>query len=304
MELKQLQYFIAVAECGSISRAARRLYISQPSLSKTISKLEDDIGCTLFVRTNAGTALNKNGKRFYLCAKSIQEELERCLKDLDNGIRQIVMLTDDERYSQWLAPIIGESAVSFQVTLETVTRQDALEGVRKNKAQLAIVHTEDPLAGMHELYHELWCVVAAHNHPILSYTHVTAGDLSNATICVCSELDHEYLTALFQENHLEHEPFLMQIGQVEIPACVVEGSAVGVIPYSAFLYFRDHTVSAKPIYSRSFHAPDRIGVICAESFGLEESERAFCQRLISGISTAWKNAEQMMERIFTVLPGQ
>lgn len=54
MEIRQFRYVNTVAECGSITKAAARLFISQPALSNYISKLEEELGTKLFDRTSAG----------------------------------------------------------------------------------------------------------------------------------------------------------------------------------------------------------------------------------------------------------
>ena len=67
---KEIDYFIAVAECLSFSSAAERLFVSQPGLSKLISKMEDDLGFTLFKRTTRKVALTDEGRRFYEFSKT------------------------------------------------------------------------------------------------------------------------------------------------------------------------------------------------------------------------------------------
>lgn len=64
MELLQLEYFRTVAETGKISTAAQKLYISPPSLSATIKRLEKELGCTLFTRTGNAIKLNAQGEVF------------------------------------------------------------------------------------------------------------------------------------------------------------------------------------------------------------------------------------------------
>lgn len=80
MDFRQLQYIIQVAECGSITKAAAKLYITQPSLSNYISKLERELGVALFDRsispirpTPAGEEYIKDAKRILY----IQEQLEK-----------------------------------------------------------------------------------------------------------------------------------------------------------------------------------------------------------------------------------
>ena len=54
MKIQMLKYFVTLSESRSISEAAQKLYIAQPSLSKSLQLLEKDLGLSLFVRTDAG----------------------------------------------------------------------------------------------------------------------------------------------------------------------------------------------------------------------------------------------------------
>ena len=61
MTLTQIQYVLAVAETGTISAAAKRLFIAQPSLTASIKELENELQVTLFRRTNKGVTLTPEG---------------------------------------------------------------------------------------------------------------------------------------------------------------------------------------------------------------------------------------------------
>lgn len=62
--LSQYRIFYAVAKAGNISRAAKELYISQPAISKSISKLEDSLNTVLFTRNSRGVQLTDEGQYF------------------------------------------------------------------------------------------------------------------------------------------------------------------------------------------------------------------------------------------------
>ena len=71
MTLAQLKYIIAVAECGTISKAAEKLYISQPSLTTSIKDLESEFGIEIFNRTNKGVILTSDGEEFLGYARQV-----------------------------------------------------------------------------------------------------------------------------------------------------------------------------------------------------------------------------------------
>ena len=66
MGLEKLEYLLTVEETGSISKAAEILYMSQPSLSKSIASVESSIGCKIFQRTSTGLKPTVEGKRYLL----------------------------------------------------------------------------------------------------------------------------------------------------------------------------------------------------------------------------------------------
>ena len=71
MQIKQLEYLVKIVECGSISRAAEQLYITQPNLTKAISNLEREYGIRLFNRKARGVELTADGKEFMRYARKV-----------------------------------------------------------------------------------------------------------------------------------------------------------------------------------------------------------------------------------------
>ncbi|NER79342.1 MAG: LysR family transcriptional regulator [Leptolyngbya sp. SIO1D8] len=82
MDLYQVRYFLAIAETGNFSRAAERLYLSQPSLSTGIKKLEQELGVSLFERGGRRTVLTTAGRSFLEKATIIMEQYQSALHDL------------------------------------------------------------------------------------------------------------------------------------------------------------------------------------------------------------------------------
>lgn len=84
MSFAQLNYFVAVAEEQHLTRAAQRLNISQPPLSRQIRALEDELGVPLFVRTPQGMTLLPTGQRLLVEVRRILDSI-RGLKPLVSG---------------------------------------------------------------------------------------------------------------------------------------------------------------------------------------------------------------------------
>ena len=85
MDFRDLEYFTAIARCGNITHAARQLYISQPTLSKFLQKLEDELGLVLFQRTGRRLELTYAGQRYLAHAEKLlnqKRELDAEMTDI------------------------------------------------------------------------------------------------------------------------------------------------------------------------------------------------------------------------------
>ena len=80
MELRQLRYFATVARELNFTRAAAKLHVAQPALSRQVKQLEDELGVALLVRNNRNVALTARGQTFLTEAESILEQSERAMQ--------------------------------------------------------------------------------------------------------------------------------------------------------------------------------------------------------------------------------
>ena len=76
MTLQQLKYVVTVAEKGTLSDAAKELFISQPALTKAIRELEDEMNISIFNRTNKGVIVSHEGDRFLGYARQVLEQTD------------------------------------------------------------------------------------------------------------------------------------------------------------------------------------------------------------------------------------
>lgn len=95
MNAQRLKYFIAIVEEGSISRAAKRLFMAQPPLSQQLKQLEAQLGVTLIERDTRSLVVTKEGELLYKRAKEILELMdvtEKQLKELKEGVRGMLAI--------------------------------------------------------------------------------------------------------------------------------------------------------------------------------------------------------------------
>ena len=95
MNLKQLEYFSAVAEAKSISLAARNLHVAQPPISRQLALLEDELGVCLFLRTNKGVELTEAGRSLYRQSQNLFQDMRMIVdsvRDINTGMRGLLKI--------------------------------------------------------------------------------------------------------------------------------------------------------------------------------------------------------------------
>lgn len=95
MNLKQLEYFSAVAEAKSISVAARNLHVAQPPISRQLALLEDELGVCLFLRTNKGVELTEAGRSLYRQSQNLFQDMRTIVdsvRDINAGMRGLLKI--------------------------------------------------------------------------------------------------------------------------------------------------------------------------------------------------------------------
>lgn len=145
MTLQQLRYMITAAETGSITEAAKVLYISQPSLSGAIKDVEKEVGITIFQRCRAGIALTKEGMEFLGYARQVIQQMELLeAKYISNQPRKQRFCVSTQHYTFTtnafveLVKQFGEERFEF-ILNETQTHQ-IIEDVRNRFSDLGILY--------------------------------------------------------------------------------------------------------------------------------------------------------------------
>ena len=209
MTLQQLKYVIMVAETGTITEAANKLYISQPSLTNAIHELEKEMNIVIFNRTNKGITLSKEGEDFLGYARQVLEQaaiLEDRYKG-NSGKKQFCIST--QHYSFAVNAFVdlikkyGQDEYDFSIR-ETQT-YEIIEDVAHMRSEMGIIFLNDfnevvinKILKSHDLeFHRLF---VAKPHVFISRKH----PLAKNTVITNEELE-EYPYLSFEQG--EHNSF-------------------------------------------------------------------------------------------------
>lgn len=158
MDFHQLQYFVAIAESGSITAAAKKLFLSQPPLSMQMKRLEKELGCVLFLRGAREIQLTEAGKLLYNRAKSLlelrrvtEEELAACTDGTSGTIRLgMISSVGCSLLPQWLAGFHARHPDIHFSVYEADTYQ-ILEKLHQDRVEVALVRSPFSAEGIQRI---------------------------------------------------------------------------------------------------------------------------------------------------------
>src|ERR1700742_1663230 len=149
MELRQLEYFVAVARHRSFTRAAEEIYVTQPALSQQIRRLEAELGLTLLSRTSQGVELTPAGADLFERAESILGEVAQARAELDQHagvergmVRVAAPAGDALGLAHVLADFHGEHP-GIRLALRQGSTDEVVGLVQRGGADLAVVSLPD-----------------------------------------------------------------------------------------------------------------------------------------------------------------
>ncbi|WP_424191879.1 LysR substrate-binding domain-containing protein [Ampullimonas aquatilis] len=153
MELRHLKYFIAVAEEQNIGRAAARLHISQPPLTRQIQQLEDELDVQLFVRTPKGMEITQAGAMLLDDARNIRSLVEQATERTQQAGQGKLGRLDVAIFGSGILDAIPKLLLAFRnnypgvkVVLHTMTKAEQLEALQQRRITVGFNRMLPPLA--------------------------------------------------------------------------------------------------------------------------------------------------------------
>lgn len=236
MELTQLEYFKAVAAHNSISRAAEQMHVTQPALSRSIARLEQEVGAPLFDRVNRRVVLNNYGRLFLAGVELAFYQLDSAVESVrrqykkDRGVLTIACCTEDflaDRLKTFSADNPDVSIRQLRYSMDELEQQLLAR-------EIDIAVTTGPLKSSRVSYE----ILSRHDYVLVHNTgrglpkgariSVTALD-GERFICDSSRMSAERLTELCELNgftpqigyEVEHSQLLYELLHADAGVCII-----------------------------------------------------------------------------------
>ena len=145
MTLQQLKYADAVAECGSLSEAARQVFVTQPTLTESIRALEEELRVAIFTRSSRGVTVTREGEEFLASARQILDDAARIQeKYTGKAVRRPQFAVSCQHYAfatdAFMEVVKANEAESYDFTLRETVTSEIIDDVARHRSEIGILY--------------------------------------------------------------------------------------------------------------------------------------------------------------------
>lgn len=227
MILRYIHYFLAVAECGSFTRAAEALHVSQPALSQQIKLLEQALDVQLFDRSARTIRLTDAGRVYQRYATQAMKDLEagkRAIHDVQDLQRGTLRLGVTPTYTPWLVgPLMAEFRARWpgiHLAINEATQDKIEQQLIADELDVGLGYAGEHSVDLQRisLMQEALSLVVNNNHPLAKRSSLILADLDALPLVL---LNTGFTTRTEIDHHLHQ--------QGVAPSIVVESNTLGVV---------------------------------------------------------------------------
>lgn len=147
MTLQQLKYALTIADCGSMNKAAKQLFISQPSLSETMKELETEIGLDIFLRSNRGIVITPEGEEFLGYARQVTEQFGLLQsKYIDKKVKEKFSVSTQHytfAVKAFVETVKQIGMEQYEFAVHETTTISVIENVKNFKSEIGVLYEND-----------------------------------------------------------------------------------------------------------------------------------------------------------------
>jgi len=241
MELRQLRYFVAVAETGNISQAAKKIFLTQPALSRQIKALEDEMGTCLLERQAHSIRLTAAGQRLLPEARDLLEHADQVLERVKNTGQALRMRVG---YAPSLAAGILSPAVecfaqahpNARVELLDLSTSEMVTGLESGQLDVALCvgqQRKSPQLKWTSLAKVTWQVAVSRNHRFAQQTRLTPLEAARESLLIYNQREYpEYweLVSAWLRQHRQRPTIAGEFdGAENLMAAVEAGLGIAIV---------------------------------------------------------------------------
>lgn len=191
MDFRDLRYFCLTAELCHVTKAADQLGIAQPTLTRIISQIEEDIGGKLFEKDGRSIKLTPAGELFYKYSKKVINDVNALITKMDyvfdRSERTVRLLCNTESFATWLILQFKKAHPKYSISVLYAAKQEMIEALKNDEADFALCCPPIEKGGSSGIctelaFYEDGLILLPPNHPLLEKDSVTFDDLHNESL--------------------------------------------------------------------------------------------------------------------------
>ncbi|WP_320968394.1 LysR family transcriptional regulator [Hungatella hathewayi] len=294
MTIQQLKYIIKIVECGSITEAARQLFISQPSLSAALKELESEFGIELFYRTAKGISLTADGTEFLSYARQIIEQTQLLEQRYTNGkpAKRLCSVSTQHyafAVNAFVSLISRIDTDEYEFTLRETRTYEIIEDVANFRSEVGIIYfsqfNEKVLKKLLKENHLLFIplfeaaphVFISSMHPLTGRKEVTLEDLEDYPFLAFEQ--GTFNSFYFSEEILSTAPHKKTIHVSD--RATLFNLLIGLNGYTICSGILNSNLNGDNIVSVPLKTEEwmRIGYICSDKFPLSPISLSYIREL-------------------------
>ncbi|MEV6243346.1 LysR family transcriptional regulator [Lentzea sp. NPDC051838] len=264
VDTRLLRYFAAIAEEGNLTRAAHRLFVSQPSLTKQLKHLESQLGVRLFTRSSTGMTLTDAGHALAHRVPPVLADWDVAVRETRSAARVLrVGFLASAANTEDIVAAFGERRPGWRVDLRQSPWTDPTAGLANADVPVALLRLPFPgedKFGVRSLFGEPRCAALSSAHPLAARDEIAFRELWDEPVVVTSALkgtwrDHWLATS-------ERDGRTARIGAVvehpeEFLEAIAQGHGIALVPASTSLLYERQGVVYVPVTGVT---PSEVGV--------------------------------------------